>query len=227
MANRSNGENAHRAGNCSGISRVGVVATLASIALLIVVCMLPGLNRSRDYAQGMVCESNLKMIGIAFRTWEQDYNDLYPMRYYTNADGSARYADGSNVFHYFQVMTNAMTNEFDTPRILACPSDVRFTATDFAHLKSDNISYFVSLDADETWPAMLLSGDRNLVTNGADVVPGLVVTTTGEDVGWSAKMHNGAGNFVLADGSVQRGSSSTFQMFVSRTGTNLTRLLMP
>ena len=75
--------------------------------------------------------------------------------------------------------------------------------------------------------SMILSGDRNLTTNGLDVVPGLVVLGTNTAVGWSTKMHNQSGNFGLADGSVQKGSGGTFQIFLSGTGTNVTRLAVP
>ncbi len=219
--NRCNGrrEDAGTTGN----SRVSVLTVLACIVGIVLVALLPALNRARVMARTTACESNLKQIGMAFRTWEGDYHDLYPMRYYTNADGSAKYADGSNAFRYFQVMSN----ELKDPSVVACPSDERDPAADFEHLKNQNVSYFVGLQADEKWPAMLLSGDRNLVTNGVDVVPGLVIIGTNTQVDWSAKMHNQTGNFGLADGSVQRGTSYTFQMFLGRTGTNMTRLAVP
>jgi prepilin-type processing-associated H-X9-DG protein len=204
-----------------GISRVGVLTVLACIVGVILLVLLPALNRARDMARLTACESNLKLIGIASRTWENNYNDLYPMGYYTNADGSAKYADGSNVFRYFQVMSNAMSNEWYTPRVLTCPSDVRHPAADFAHLKNDNVSYFVGLDADETVPAMLLAGDRNLVTNGVDVVPGLVIIGTNIAAEWSSQMHNGVGNVVMADGSV------SVQKSLANTGTNVDRLAVP
>jgi D-aminopeptidase len=98
---------------------------------------------------------------------------------------------------------------------------------DFANLSNSNLSYFVGLNADETFPTMILSGDRNLVTNGTDVVPGLVIVTTQTTVGWSAKMHNLAGNFGLADGSVQQGTGAGLQTYFSRTGTNINRLAVP
>ncbi|HXC97873.1 MAG TPA: H-X9-DG-CTERM domain-containing protein [Verrucomicrobiae bacterium] len=131
-----------------------------------------------------------------------------------------------------------MSNELASPKILLCPYDDRQlapaivlanggTVSDFANLSNSNISYFIELDADETSPAMLLSGDRNLVTNGADVVPGLVVLGTNSAMGWSAKMHNGKGNILLADGSVQRTTPSSLQTLLSNTGTNMNRLAVP
>jgi competence protein ComGC len=200
-----------------------VMVVLAFIAVLAALFLWPAHLENRAKTMHAACEMNLKQIGTAFRTWEGDHNDLYPVRYYTNADDSAKYADGSNVFRYFQVMSNELYN----PKVLICPSDKRDWATDFEHLKNQNVSYFVGLQADKTRPAMLLAGDRNLATNGVDVVPGVVVIKTGENVDWSAKMHNRTGIFVLADGSVEGGSGRTFQMYLSRTGTNVTRLAVP
>ena len=130
---------------------------------------------------------------------------------------------GSGMFMHFRVMSNELNN----PKILVCPSDNRKHAASFAHLNNNNLSYFVGLDADESYPAMVLSGDRNLITNRLEVVPGLVVLGTNNVVEWSTKMHNQTGDFGLADGSVQRGSSGTFRTFLSRTGTNVNRLAIP
>jgi prepilin-type N-terminal cleavage/methylation domain-containing protein len=219
--------------NCYKGPRTAKVRGLTLVELLVVVVVIAilgflvmsGVPTARDKSKAMqaACESNLKQIGIACRTWEGDYDDLYPMRYYTNADGTAKYADGSNVFRYFQVMSNEINN----PKVLICPSDERGPAADFEHLKNQNVSYFAGLDADETRPPMLLSGDRNLVTNGVDIIPGLVVIGTNTKVDWSAKMHNLTGNFGLADGSVQKGSSRTFQLFAKNAGTNAIRLAVP
>lgn len=208
----------------AALTRVEILVIVGVLLLLAVIFIASmTLGEAKSYACQMACESNLKQIGIAFRTWEENYNDMYPMRYFTNADGSAKYADGSNVFRYFQVMSNQLQD----PRVVTCPSDVRKPASDFEHLKNQNLSYFVGLQADETWPAMLLSGDRNLVTNRVDVVPGLVTIGTNMQVDWSAKTHNLRGNFVFADGSVEAGSGGTFQMYIGRTGTNVIRLAVP
>ena len=217
--NRCKGQ---RAADKRGLTRIEAIFLLGCIVFLGLLWW-PAHVHDRDKRRNAACESNLKQIGVTFRTWDGGYNSLYPMLYYTNADGSAKYADGSNVFRYFQVMSNQLNN----PKILTCPSDKRGWARDFEHLKNQNISYFVGLQADETWPSMLLSGDRNLVTNGVDVVPGLVIIRPDTKVDWSAKMHNLTGNFGLADGSVQKGSSRTFQMFINNAGTNMIRLAAP
>ncbi len=177
----------------------------------------------RDDAESLRCRNNLKYLNISIYTWKGDHNEIFPMRVSITNGGSMEWLAGSNMFKHFQVMSN----ELDNPAGLHCPADDRQPAKDFATLRNDNISYFVGLDADETRPGMLLDGDRNLVTNGVDVVPGLVVITTNTTVGFSAKMHNGKGNFGLADGSVQQGTGAGLQTYFGRTGTNVNRLAVP
>jgi prepilin-type processing-associated H-X9-DG protein len=74
---------------------------------------------------------------------------------------------------------------------------------------------------------MILSGDRNLDTNRAAVSSGLLVITQTNGLGFTSKIHNRAGNIGLADGSVQQTSSPNLQVYVSRSGTNVTRIAVP
>jgi type II secretory pathway pseudopilin PulG len=203
------------------------VVVVFAFVLLLAFLVMSGVPSTGDKRKAMraSCQNNLKQIGIAFRTWASDHNGKYPMDVSTNNGGSMEWLAGGNMFKHFQVMSNELNN----PKILLCPSDDRDLPAnyDFANLRNNNLSYFVGLDADETLPAMILSGDRNLVTNGVDAVPGLVVVTTKTTVGWSATMHKFAGNFGLADGSVQQGTGAGLQTYFSRTGTNINRLAVP
>lgn len=77
------------------------------------------------------------------------------------------------------------------------------------------ISYFLNLDARETYPQMVLSGDDDLVIgdgkhprptdNAAEgdvpVTPGILQITTNTPIAWG-KRHRYGGNISFADGSV-------------------------
>lgn len=150
-------------------------------------------------------------------------------------------------YQVYQVMSNELNN----PKICLCPSDGRPTGSipsDFVSnvngttFTDSTCSYFVGTECDETFPAMILSGDRNLsltattfgpgsVTYGVSVdstvtaASGVIVTIpstiTANNLNlwvWTAKVHNQAGNFGLADGSVQQGTSAGFHTYVSRSG---------
>ena len=96
-----------------------------------------------------------------------------------------------------------------TPEYLHCPSDkMRRAAANFQELKNSNISYFVSLSADETRPQVFLGGDRNWTTNSTAVGSGEVTLTTNLTLGYSKEMHDLDGNILMGDGSVLQMSSN-------------------
>jgi hypothetical protein len=117
-----------------------------------------------------------------------------------------------------------MSNELTTPRLLLCPSDdTRDYQTNFAFLTENfsNMSYFVGGDADEAYPQMILTGDRNigittfiyanraaLSTNSIDNAPGAFQwqydEVTPKRWTWTAKGHLNVGNIGTADGGAQQ-----------------------
>ncbi len=229
---------------------VVVVIALAGVFVLAV------LARGSAKTSAANCSSNLKQIGIAYRTWEGDYGDKYPQELI--AAGNTQFPLGSDPtgyilnrplptdtavgvslpYAYAYQCYQVMSNELNNPKVVLCPQDSRpigSIPSDFinappantAAFNNDKVSYFVGADADESRPTMILSGDRNLMVNGRDVAPGLVTIGTNDVAGWSVKMHNLSGNFGFADGSVQKGSCATFQKYLSKTGTNVNRLAVP
>ena len=210
-----------------GLALIEVVFVIGVVVLLVFVAVLPLVGwpapKAKDREKGARCQNNLKQVGLAFRTWEGDHADRYPMSVSTNEGGSREWLAGGSMFRHLQ----AMSNEINNPNIVVCPSDDRKAAPDFVNLRNSNISYFIGLDADETKPAMWLAGDRNLVTNGVKLGPGLAVITTNHTIGWSTNMHNLRGNVLLTDGSVQQASSKSLPALLQYTGTNSSRLAVP
>ena len=103
-----------------------VVELLVAVVVifLLVVIFLPATTGPRTKAARIYCVNNLKQVGLAFRLWAGDNNDLYPMQFLTNSAGAPLFADATNGFRYFQVMSN----ELSTPKILVCPADDKRTA---------------------------------------------------------------------------------------------------
>ena len=141
----------------------------------------------------------------------------------TNDGGSMEWGGSGNMYRHFQVMADLLK----TPKILICPADKRQAATDFTNFNNSNLSYFVGLDADEARPAMILSGDRNLMTNGSPVRSGLVTITTNDKLSWNSNMHERAGDMGLADASVQQVDDAALQKYFQQSGTNINRLAVP
>lgn len=134
------------------------------------------------------------------------------------------YIKVGETFRYFEIMSN----ELNTPLILACPSDKqRIAARSFVPTISNaNVSYFVGLDAMDANPQMFLAGDRNIL-GGRLVGKNILEFTSTNGVGWGRDLHNGQGNIGLADGSVQGFSSTPLRTALFNTGVGTNRFAMP
>jgi len=198
-----------------------VVAAVMVIAVVLTLLLHKGLGRARR----ITCINHLMQIGLSCRVWEGDRTNLYPMQVAGTNGGTMDFITGANAFRHFQVMSN----ELSTPHILICPAEsdrLRARAANFDFLSNSNLSYFVGIDANETNPQMILSGDRN-ITNGTAVKNGLLNLTTNGPAGWTSEMHHDVGNIALADGSVRQVSRVGLREVVVNTGLATNRIQMP
>ena len=142
-----------------------------------------------------------------------------------------------------------MSNELRTPKILFCPAEYESayrqaastfagvqppTSTNSLYTNDLNVSYFIGVDAQETYPRMFLTGDHNLGGNANPPTspfcaapsvynPSFAVwlgTNWLADQGpaFMANQHDQQGNIALADGSVQGWNRSRFQDALRNTG---------
>ncbi len=210
----------HHSRSESAITLVEIMIVI-SVVFVGVLLFLPSREGCKCKAVRINCASNLKQVALAYRIWEGDNGDLFPMKYYTNSAGEPLF---TNAFRYYQVMSNEVNN----PKILVCPADTkRDAATNFTtDLNDSRVSYFVSLDADETMPQVFLAGDRN-IENGVKPVNRILELTTNQTVCWTKEIHQNAGNVALSDGSVQQWSTAALQNALKQTGLTTNRLLFP
>ena len=201
------------------------VLVVIVVLVILAVMLLPATNGNKRSAPRIECVSNLKQIGIAFRLWEGDNGDKYPMAVSVTNGGAMELVATGNVAACFQVMSN----ELNTPKILLCPEDTHRTyATNFsAGFSGANISYFVNPDAVETYPQMILDGDDNLLVDGKPVQPGILNLRPGITIGWTKDRHHGVGNIGMADGSVQQVTISGLTNALIQTGVATNRWLIP
>ena len=216
-----------------------VIAIIAILAGL----LLPALAKAKARAQRISCVSNLKQVGLAFRMFSNDHGEKFPWQEDIKNGGTK---NGNAILGSLWSFV-ACSNELNSPKVLSCGADsARSKATSFFGLNpqivnstgagtdlsvftmnaNNYVSYFIGLDADETRPQTILSGDYNLDTTanvsvfgGTPMVNGATPaaackqwTGTGTPTDqWSASVHQKAGNIGLGDGSSQQVSVSAFQ----------------
>jgi hypothetical protein len=211
----------------SGFTATDLVIVAATVVVLFGLAstgfnpLRPGCKCAR-----ITCVNNLRQLGLACRVWSNDNGDKFPMSVSTNAGGALEFAKVGDVHSIFQVISN----EFYSPKILICPKDTEHKAAkQIRRLTDRNISYFVGLDADEMHPQAILSGDRNISTNGR-IMSGILTLPASSPVAWTIDMHDKNGNLGLADGSAQQ--TTDFALLQSITNmlsaaTNPMRLAIP
>ena len=198
-----------------------VIATVALIGVVLLPAVVP--HRSCGTAAARIsCVNNLKQVGLAFRIYANDNNDLYPQSIPDAEGGAMDSVARGDISRVFQVMSN----ELSVPKTVMCPADSREYATNFTNFNHANISYFVGLDATDTKPNMILAGDRHLAVNGT-LLSGVQSLSTNRHPEWTALMHEGAGNIALADGSVQQVTTANLNQHLAVSGDEMNRIAFP
>jgi type II secretory pathway pseudopilin PulG len=216
----------------AALTRVEVLVVISIVAVLTLIFFRKTeleIRADRLYSANILCVNNQKEIALSFRAWAGDHNDKFPMQVSVTNGGTMELANGENAWINFFVMSNKLS----TPKVLICPADTdKIAANSFtAGFDNSKISYFVGLDANDTYPQMFLSGDDNFEISGIPIKSGLLEVSTNTPIAWTAARHKFHGEITFADGSVNPSSNKneTHRLtdYIQQTGVATNRLAIP
>jgi len=226
----------------SGLTILEVLVVVVTLCLFALV-FLPLLARPRHRGSPVTaCGSNLKQMALAEIVWANDHDatnkmtvaeivwandatNTFPAHRSTNYGGFRELLSPGSLPHFYRALSNELIN----PRLLTCPSDSRKPTEDFASLTSNQLSYFLNMDArSEAETSTAIHGDRHITFNPA--ARGQIVTlTTNLSLGWTRKAgHGSVGNISLADGSVMKATDRDLtELLLAPSRVSVQRLLFP
>lgn len=212
--------------DAGAMTRIEVVVVVA-VCLVLIGSLIPAaMQRAWARSSRLNCTNNLKQMGLAFRTWAIDNQELFPMHVSVTNGGSQEFVATGLVSPHFR----AISNELSTPRILVCPDGSKqVPAANWENdLDDSHISYFVGVDVSGYSTNALLAGDASFLL-GSGPAKGLVRLTPKVEAAWNWRggIHEGLGNILLADGRVSRLASAQLQARLRAEARSTNRLAVP
>ncbi|MCD4824434.1 MAG: prepilin-type N-terminal cleavage/methylation domain-containing protein [Phycisphaerae bacterium] len=192
-------------GRRSAFTLIELLVVIAIISLLASI-LLPSLNRAKDLAKRVTCQSNLKHQSIAFRMYASDWKGYIPLGAYYHSTGSPYWYQVLGPYAVTWKRTQNSAGEWTTDsKIYQCPSATSFWGADRT---SSGIGYSnLSCDPDIAGVAgRRLADIKDSAGTGMvmDIWPGLSFEPymPGGAEARAAYYHNDGNNILFADGHI-------------------------
>lgn len=98
---------------------IELLVTIVIISILIALLM-PALGQARSRGRRTLCESNLRQIGIGFKSYLQDNNDIFPYASYMPSMGPLPLPTGQRPIYIADVLASHLRG---AQKAFACPHD--------------------------------------------------------------------------------------------------------
>jgi prepilin-type N-terminal cleavage/methylation domain-containing protein/prepilin-type processing-associated H-X9-DG protein len=192
---------------------VELLVVIAIIGLLAAL-LLPVLQQGKARALRIVCENNLREIGLANHLFANDHGGKFPTQVGTNDGGVMEFvAAGQELqspFYFSYKLFLPLAGTLGTPQQLYCPADLeRWASTNFNRFNNWNLSYAIGVDTEPLNSGSILAADRNFpschlpaycpnATIG--IIPSVLLQGGSR---WLSGLHGTKGNVVFADNHVE------------------------
>lgn len=203
---------------------------MLALVSLVFALAATSLADNRGRSQKIVCMDNLRQIGEGFDAWRFEHQDSHPWHVLTNDGGSKGLGVGLPWIEF-----SFLSNTVASPRILACPSDLKIlpkTAENWGNgpggfqnsgYRNNSVSYTIGLHSYAYAPLQFLSSDRNLKVDLVNVTcgpasilsaaAGISFSNPNNGAAWTNEVHGLLGNVLVSDGSVNEMSSPLLKSF--------------
>jgi prepilin-type processing-associated H-X9-DG protein len=209
----------------SGLTLVEVLVVIAVLFFLIAMLPVVLSDRYHKGAPQTLCMNNLKQISVGDVVWANDHGGKFPAQVPIAEKGTMEFVSTG----YASLQFRTLSKYIRSPNPFICPADKsKHTATNCEVLRDENLSYFINVDVTTNNPSIsILAGDRNLLSDGQPVKPGLFELTTNLNLNWSRELHLRGGNLAFADGHVEWSKTNELNSIVRRQPLAINRLCVP
>jgi len=203
------------------------VLVIIFILAFLAVVLLPELA-NQSPRSNIQCLNNQRQLALEFIMYQNDNCGQFPWQLRETTGAVEEFVRDGHAASQFKATADDLKNF----GFFICPTDhAKKAATNYASFSDANLSYFVGFAAGTNQAVAILTGDRDLVSNGKPIQPGFFVYSNGYAMNWSRELHaklkRPAGALSFADGHAQVVRDPDLTSVLANQGSVTNRLAVP